>query len=129
MNHDEFFDTFSMERVTWLALGLSVLGGVVYLVVLRSFSGALSLTAAGAVAIVNFRWLEGVLNRVLQPGSPRFSGSSLVRIAGRMLLFGGLLAALVWIPKIDPVAVVLGFSTLVVALVVEGIFWARVGGG
>jgi hypothetical protein len=52
-----------------------------------------------------------------------------VRIAGRMLLFGGLLAALAWIPKIDPVAVVLGFSTLVVALVVEGIFWARVGGG
>ena len=129
MNHDDFLDAFSMERVTWLALGVSVLGGVVYLVDLRSFSGALSLTAAGAVAIVNFRWLEGVLNRVLQPGSPRFSGSSLVRIAGRMLLFGGLLAALVWIPKIDPVAVVLGFSTLVVALVVEGIFWARVGGG
>jgi hypothetical protein len=129
MSHDEFFDTFSMERVTWLALALSALGGAIYLLALRSISGAVSLTAAGAVAIVNFRWLEEVLNRVLQPGSPRFSGSSLVRIAGRMLLFGGLLAALVWIPKIDPVAVVLGFSTLVVAVVVEGIFWARVGGG
>jgi hypothetical protein len=34
---------------------------------------ALALTASGAVAMINGLWLEGVLNKLLQPGKPRVS--------------------------------------------------------
>ncbi len=37
------------------------------LVIFLSISGALCLTAAGTVAIINFRWLEMVIERVVQP--------------------------------------------------------------
>ena len=40
-----------------------------------------------------------------------------------------LFAALLWVPRVDPVAVALGFSALVVALIIEGIRWGRHGGG
>ena len=87
------------------------------------------LTAAGTVAIINFRWLEVVLERVIQPGKPSYDRSAILRIIARLALLACVLAALVWVPHIDPVAVTLGFSALVVALVVEGVRGGRVGGG
>ena len=87
------------------------------------------MTAAGTVAIINFRWLEVVVQRVVQPGRPSFTVSSILRIIGRFALLGVVLAALVWVPQIDPVAVALGFTALVVALIIEGVRGGRVGGG
>ena len=91
--------------------------------------GALSLTAAGLVAMINFRWLEVIVDRVVQPGKPRFDRWTVLRILGRLTLLAGILAALVMVPRVDAVAVAFGFSTLVVALVVEGLRQARFGGG
>ena len=81
------------------------------------------------MAIINFRWLELVVERVVQPGKPRYDLSSILRITGRFGLLACVLAALVWVPQIDPVAVALGFSAPVVALVVEGVRRGRDGGG
>jgi hypothetical protein len=52
-----------------------------------------------------------------------------LRVLGRLFLLACVLAALLFVPRIDPVAVMLGFSALVVALVVEGLRGDRVGGG
>ena len=114
-------DGFSPVRVSILATVLVVIGAVIELAVLRSPAGALSLTSAGCVAIINFRWLEAVIQRVVQAGSPKFDRRSVVLISGRMLLFASLMAALMLVPQIDPVAVALGFSALVIALVIEGL--------
>jgi len=46
-----------------------------------------------------------------------------------MALLAALFAVVVLVPRVDGVAVALGFSTVVVALVIEGIRSARVGGG
>ena len=118
-----------IRRVARTAWGLVIVGAAGELILRKSFTGAASLTGAGAVAIINFRWLEAVLRRVVQPGKPRFDRRSLLRLVGRLALFAGLFAALLWVPRVDPVAVVLGFSTLVVALVFEGLRWGRSGGG
>lgn len=120
---------FSTRRVVRLAWGLVIAGASVEFVIFRSISGALSLTAAGTVAIINFRWLELVVGRVVQPGRPRYELPSILRITGRFGLLACVLAALVWVPQIDPVAVALGFSAPVVALVVEGVRRRRNGGG
>jgi len=112
-------------RTTWVLLAT---GAICELILRKSVPGALSLTVAGGVAIINFRWLEAVLSRVLQPGKPQFDGRSVLTIAARFALLGGLLAALLLVPAVDFVAVALGFSALVVALIIEGIRWGRVGG-
>jgi len=122
-------DGFSPRRVVRLAVVLVVVGAAAELLLRRSLAGALSLTAAGVVAIINFRWLEVILRQVVQPGQPRFDSWSVLRILGRLALLAGIFAALLWAPRIDAVAVALGFSALVVALVVEGLRRAGVRGG
>jgi hypothetical protein len=120
---------FSLGNVVRLAWVFVFSGAISELVIFHSISGALSLTAAGTVAIINFRWLEVVVEGVVQPGRPRFTPASILRIIGRFGLLAGVLAALVWVPQVDPVAVTLGFSALVAALVIEGVRGGRVGGG
>jgi hypothetical protein len=79
--------------------------------------------------MINFRWLEVIVHRVLQPGKADLDRWTLLRIFGRFFLLACVLAAFLVVPRIDPVAVTLGFSTLVVALVIEGLRSDRVGGG
>ena len=106
---EERLDLERVERTGWVLLAV----GIVFdLVLTRSVASALSLTGAGAVAIINFRWLEVVLQRVIQPGRPRFDRSSVLRTLGRMGLLAGLLGALA-----------------VAALVVEGLRGSGRGGG
>ena len=116
---DDTPKAFSSKRVELLAVVFSIVGGLAYGLFRHSLSGALSLTAAGAVAIINFRWLEVVLARVVHPGAPRFDLGSAARIFGRLILFGVVLAALFWVPDVDFVGMALGFSALVLALVFE----------
>lgn len=120
---------FSARRVLWITGTLVVFGAVIELVLFRTWMGALSLTAAGVVAMINFRWLEVIVHRVLQPGKADLDRWTVLRVLGRLFLLACVLAALLFVPRIDPVAVMLGFSALVVALVVEGLRGDRVGGG
>jgi hypothetical protein len=120
---------FSLANVNRLAWILVAVGSVAELVIFLSISGALCLTAAGTVAIINFRWLETVVERVVQPDRPSYDLASIFRIIGRFALLAGVLAAVAWLPHIDPVAIVLGFSAPVAALIVEGVRQSRVGGG
>ncbi len=125
--HDD--DGFSSSRVVRMAAILVVVGAVAELVLFRTWIGAVSLTAAGLVAMINFRWLEVIVHRMIQPGKARLDRWTLLRIIGRLILLAGILAALVVVPQFDAVAVALGFSTLVVALIIEGLRRGHVGGG
>jgi hypothetical protein len=122
-------DDFSMRRVIRNTAILVVLGAVAELVLFRTWMGAFCLTAAGLVAMINFRWLEVIVHRVVQPGKPRFDRWTVLRFLGRLTLLAIVFAAFLLVPRIDAVAVALGFSTLVVAIVIEGLRQARVGGG
>ena len=120
---------FSLRRVVRNTALLVVFGAVIELVLFRTWIGALSLTAAGVVAIINFRWLEVIVHRVLQPGKAQLDRWTLLRIIGRLFLLACVLVALMMVPRVDPVAVTLGFSALVVALIIEGLRRDRVEGG
>lgn len=120
---------FSLGKVNRLAWIFVFLGAISELVIFLSISGALCLTAAGTVAIINFRWLEMVVQRVVQADRPKYDLTSIFRIIGRFALLAGVLAAVAWMPQIDPVAIVLGFSAPVAALIVEGVRQSRFGGG
>ena len=124
-NHDEF----SIRRVNLLTGVLVIIGAAFELLLRRSWPGALSLTAAGLVAIINFRWLEVIVHRAVQPGKPRLDRWTVLRFLGRLTLLAIIFAAFLVVPRIDAVAVALGFSTLVVAIVIEGLRQGRVRGG
>ena len=125
----EVEDDFSTDRVIRITAFLVFLGAVAELVLFRTWIGAFCLTAAGLVAMINFRWLEVIVHRVVQPGKPRFDRWTVLRFLGRLILLAAVFAAFLLVPRIDAVAVALGFSTLVVAIVIEGLRQARVGGG
>ena len=122
-------DDFSTRRVVRDTAFLVVLGAVAELVLFRTWMGAFCLTAAGLVAMINFRWLEVIVHRVVQPGKPRFDRWTVLRFLGRLTLLAVVFAAFLLVPRIDAVAVALVFSALVVAIVIEGLRQARVGGG
>ena len=125
----EIEDDFSTDRVIRTTAILVFLGAVAELVLFRTWMGAFCLTAAGLVAIVNFRWLEVIVHRVVQPGKPRLDRWTVLRFLGRLTLLAAIFAAFLLVPRIDAVAVALGFSTLVVAIVIEGLRQGRVRGG
>ena len=131
VRHDseDYMNPLSGRRVVILAGVLVIIGAVVELIVRHSIESALSLTGAGVVAIINFRWLEALVGRVVQPGKPQVDSGSVLRFLARLALLGLVMAALVLVPRVDGLAVVLGFSTVVVALIVEGVRWARCDGG
>ena len=120
---------FSTGRVLRITAILVAVGAVAELVLFRTWIGAMSLTAAGLVAMINFRWLEVIVHRVVQPEKPRLDRWTVLRFLGRLILLAIIFAAFLVIPRIDAVAVAFGFSTLVVAIVIEGLRQARVGGG
>ncbi|MDH3815800.1 MAG: ATP synthase subunit I [Acidobacteriota bacterium] len=122
-------DDFSTSRVIRVTAYLVFLGAVAELVLFRTWIGALSLTAAGLVAMINFRWLEVIVHRVVQPEKPRLDRWTVLRFFGRLMLLAFVFAAFLVIPRIDAVAVAFGFSTLVIAIVIEGLRQVRVGGG
>ena len=125
-DHESDFSLGNVNRLAWIFV---FSGAISELVIFRSISGALCLTAAGTVAIINFRWLEMVVENVVQPDRPSYDFWSIIRIIGRFALLAGVLAAVAWMPHIDPVAIVLGFSAPVAALIFEGVRQSRVGGG
>ncbi len=107
---------------------LVAVGAALELLVRGSWAGALSLTAAGVVAIINFHWLEVLLGAMLQPGRPRFGRFVVVRMGLKAFLLLAFFAAFVLVPQVEPVAVAMGFSTLVAALLVEAFRWGMKGG-
>lgn len=121
--------SFSSRRVALIALILILIGGAVELFVLDSPAGAVSLTVAGALAIINFRWLEVALDRMLPPGGLQLSRPIVLRLGLKMVLllcgFGVLLA----VPQVEPVAVAAGLTAVVVAILAEAVRWAGKGGG
>ena len=113
-------DGFSVRRVGRIAA--AVLGlGAGGLLLLGRWESALSLTAAGGVAIINLRWLDAVVERLIQPDKPRLERGTLLRLIVRMGLLGVVAVGLVVIPRVDAMAVAAGFTVPLVVLLAEGV--------
>ena len=115
---------FSMGRVVRAAaVAVAVMGAVV--LVARGPWAAASLTGAGAVAIINLRWLDVVVGRVIQPGGPRIDTRAALRYGLRLVLLGAVVAAPRWLPRVEPAAVAAGLTIPLVFLVREGLLASK----
>ena len=85
-------------------------------------SGFVGLTCSALVTMINFLWLEAIVNTVLQP-SPRLRPWRLsIRALGRYALLGGALAVLIFVARFNALSVLLGFSIVVVGIMGEAVY-------
>ena len=113
-------ERFSLSRVLVVSAGLLAVGALALLLSGRP-GGAAALTVSGGVAIINLRWLDGFLERLLQPGRARFGGRTVAVMLLRMGLVLAVVSGLLLYRPEDGVAVGVGFTLPLLVLVFEGV--------
>ncbi len=103
-----------MAMVSWGVFTIPVLmtGG---------WRGLIGLTCSGLVTMINFLWLEDVVEALLQP-TRRHLGRSALVILSRFALLGFALLVTIFVARINAVSVLLGFSVVVVGIMGEAVY-------
>ena len=92
--------------------------------VLRSSgaAGLLGLTCSALVTMINFLWLEEVVETILQP-APRLHAWRLsLRTLARFVLLGTALTITIFVARFNALSVLLGFSIIVVGILGEALY-------
>jgi hypothetical protein len=99
----------------WVAFAVPVLmtGG---------WRGLLGLTCSGLVTMINFLWLEEIVDTLLQPTPARHPWRLTVRTLSRFALLGVALLVTIFVARINAVSVLLGFSIVVVGIMGEAVY-------
>lgn len=85
-------------------------------------AGLVGLTCGAVVTMINFLWLEAIVNAILQP-SPRLRPWRLsIRALGRYALLGSALAVAIIVARFNALSVLLGFSIVVVGIMGEAVY-------
>ena len=96
----------------WVAFAVPTL-------VFGGFVAFLGLTCSALVVMIGHLWLERILDRLLLP-APQVSPWRLgVHILARFLLLGLALAIAIFVARFSPISVILGFSIIVGAIMIE----------
>ena len=113
--------TAVLRRVKIISVAAYVLFAVPVLIEggLQSFVG---LTCSAVVTMINFLWLEAIVNAILQP-SPRLRPWKMsLRALGRYALLGGAIAVSIFVARFNALSVLLGFSIVVVGIMGEALY-------
>lgn len=117
-------ETDESARVTRRIRIISIAAWAVFIVpavIHAGLHGFLALTCTGAVTMINFLWLEQIVNAVLQP-SPRLRAwKLLLRSLARYALLGAASSVAIFVVHFDALSVLLGFSILVVGIMGEAV--------
>ena len=88
------------------------------------WNGVLALTCTAAVTMINFLWLEQIVNAVLQPSPHLGAWKVLLRSLARYALLGAAISVAIFVVHFDAVSVLLGVSILVVGIMGEALYSA-----
>jgi hypothetical protein len=104
-----------IAAAAWIAFAVPVLmtGG---------WRGLLGLTCSGLVTMINFLWLEEIVDTLLQPTPARHPWRLPVRTLSRFALLGAALLVTIFVARINAVSVLLGFSIVVVGIMGEAVY-------
>lgn len=98
--------------ICWVAFAIPTL-------VFAGFRAFLGLTCSALVVMIGHLWLERILDRLLLP-APQVSPWRLgVHIVARFTLLGLALAIAIFVARFSPISVILGFSIVVGAIMIE----------
>lgn len=110
-----------LRRLRFEALGCYLAFGVGTLI-LEGFRGFLGLTCSALVVMIGHLWLERIVDRLLQP-DPGISPWNLgFQVFARLVVMGAALGVAIYVARFSPISVVLGFSVVVGAVMVEAVY-------
>jgi hypothetical protein len=110
-----------LRRLRIEALGCYVVFGAGALF-FEGFRGFLGLTCSALVVMIGHLWLERIVDRLLQP-QPGISPWNLgIQVFARLVAMGAALGVAIYIARFSPVSVILGFSVIVGAVMVEAVY-------
>jgi hypothetical protein len=110
-----------LRRVRRISLAAYVIFAVVSLLS-GGLYGFIGLTCSGAVVMINFLWLEGIVDSVLQPALHPKPWRLTLRSLARFGLFGVALTVTIFVARFNALSVLLGFSIVVVGIIGEGLY-------
>ncbi|MBV9070282.1 MAG: ATP synthase subunit I [Acidobacteria bacterium] len=104
-----------IAAAAWIAFAVPV-------VMAGGWRGLLGLTCSGLVTMINFLWLEKIVDGLLQPTLARHPWRLTVRTLSRFALLGVALLVTIFVARINAVSVLLGFSIVVVGIMGEAVY-------
>jgi hypothetical protein len=110
-----------LRRIRRIAMGAWVVF-VVPVLITGGWRGLIGLTCSGLVTMINFLWLEEIVQALLQPTPRRHLGRLTVRTLSRYALLGVALSVTIFVARINAVSVLLGFSVVVVGIMGEAVY-------
>ena len=93
-----------------------------YALISSGFPALVGLTGSAAVVMINFLWLEEIVQNLLQPTPNLRPWRLTLRAFGRFVLLGLALTVTIFIARFDALSVLLGFSIVVVGIMGEALY-------
>ena len=85
-------------------------------------AGLIGLTCSSLVTMINFLWLEEIVETILQPTPQLHAWRLSLRTLARFVLLGGALAITIFVARFNALSVLLGFSIIVVGIMGEALY-------
>lgn len=114
----------SLRRIKWAAFGGYVCCALWYATRLE-WRGLLGLTCSALVVMIHFLWLEDIVAKTVQPGPHMKPWRLLAGTLARFTLFGLALSVVILVARFDVLSVLLGFSIIVIGIMVEAAYAVR----
>ena len=118
--HDEA-PAIVLGRIRRIALGACAVFAIPVLL-LSGWRGLIGLTCSGLVTMINFLWLEEIVETLLQPAPRRHFGRVTFRTLSRFALVGAALLVTIFVARVNAASVLLGFSIVVVGIMGEAVY-------
>jgi hypothetical protein len=110
-----------LGRIRRIALGACAVFAVPVLMT-SGWRGLIGLTCSGLVTMINFLWLEEIVESLLQPAPRRHLGGVTIRTLSRFALVGAALLVTIFVARVNAASVLLGFSIVVVGIMGEAVY-------
>ena len=110
-----------LRRIRRIAVGAWIVFAVPVLMT-GGWRGLIGLTCSGLVTMINFLWLEEIVDALLQPTPARHPWRLTVRTLSRFALLGAALLVTIFVARINAVSVLLGFSIVVAGIMGEAVY-------
>jgi hypothetical protein len=94
----------------------------IYFVADSGFAAFVGLTCSAAVTMINFLWLEEIVEAVLQPVPHLRAWRLTLRTVARFALLGAALSVTIFVARFNVLSVLLGFSIVVVGIMGEALY-------
>ena len=103
------------SAVAWIAFAI-------WMLVTSGWWGFLGLTCSAAVVMINFLWLEEIVEHLLQPAPHLHAWKLTLRSLARFALLGVALVVTIFVARFNALSVLLGFSIVVVGIIGEALY-------